>query len=553
MSSRVRWVIGSAGMALAIGFWFAGRPAYRRYQETRALDQAGRFMGVGDWPRASLAARQALMANPRSAEACRFMAEWAEAAGSPQALDWRRRLAELAPTTENRLSLAATALSVEAPPYGVASNALTALRASASNTVSYCNLAADLALKLSKRREAEDWMEAARRLQPSNELHELNLAVLRLNSTNAALALGARTTLERLRANPNFSVPVLRSLVADNLRRRNPARARAFSEELMAQPQVAFGDRLEHLEILREIDSPEFRTFLEALQERASTNATALYQLSSSLVRYGMAGQARRWLARCPAEIRRTQPARLADVECLLALEDWAGLERVLEPERWGDFEPMRLAFLSEAAFKRRDRAAGEMRWRLAADRAHRRPGSLLWLVSRAEEWGRPAAAEDLLREMAREFPSEPWALRELARRYLASGNTPGLNQVCARLSILAPEDPSVWNDFAATGLLLGTNLAGAHAAARELYRDHPDDPVFASTYAYSLHVQGQTGKGLAVLETFEPAALARPAIALYYGTLLKAGGQSAKASHYLALARDAALLPEERRLLTSP
>ena len=110
------------------GLWFYARPAYKHHRETRALEQAKSFLSKGDYRSASLSARQALQVNPRSVEACRMLAEVAERSRSPYALDLRRRIVELAPTVQNKLMLAATALRSENPPYPLATQTLDELK-----------------------------------------------------------------------------------------------------------------------------------------------------------------------------------------------------------------------------------------------------------------------------------------------------------------------------------------------------------------------------------------------------------------------------------------
>jgi len=552
MAKRFVIFIWCSFWCAVLGLWIAGRPAYRHYKESRALNQARKFIALGDLRNASLSARTALMANPRSVGACQIMAKLAELLSSPQALDWRRRIVDLSPSVEARLDLAAAALRVQRPPYPLASEILEALSGTASNYMGYCNLSADLALKLGKRQEAEGWFDAARRLEPTNELHRLNLAVLRLNSTNTALAAEARATLNGLRASTNLSALALRWLIVDNLTGKNLLSAKALSRELLADRQADFGDQLRHLEILQAEDLPEFGRFLITVQQRASTNASEIYDLSAFMIRHGLAAQARKWLTNCPWPIQGQQPVPLAKVECFLALADWAGLENFLKDKRWGVFEPMRLAFLSRAAFESRDTMGSDVRWRLAVSLAHRRLGSLMWLATKAQEWGRAEAKVDVLREIVQQFPTERWALRTLGEYYLATGNTRALNDVYGRMASTTPDDFAARNNFATTALLLRTNLARAHETARQLYAEHLRDPIIVSTYAYSLHVQGHTAEGLAALETLDENELALPTLALYYGVLLRANGQTAKAREYLTLAQRAALLPEERALLNS-
>ena len=102
---------------------------------------------------------------------------------------------------------------------------------------------------------------------------------------------------------------------------------------------------------------------------------------------------------------------------------------------------------------------------------------------------------------------------------------------------------------LAATSLLLKLNLSKAHALAKEVFTQHPKEAIVASTYAYSLHLQGRTKEGLGVLEKLSPGALETPSVALYYGLLLSASGETNKAAKYLDIAQKADLLPEEKAL----
>ncbi len=163
---------------------------------------------------------------------------------------------------------------------------------------------------------------------------------------------------------------------------------------------------------------------------------------------------------------------------------------------------------------------------------------------------GRETAREDLLWQIALHYPRERWALGELERLYAASRNTSGLNMLSEKRSSWDASDFRARNDFAATSMLLKRNLPKAFALAKETCELHPGDPVIASTYAYALHLQGKTREGVAVLEKLNPDALEHPSLALYYGVLLSASGQTNKAARYIALARSADMLPEEKTLL---
>ena len=255
------------------------------------------------------------------------------------------------------------------------------------------------------------------------------------------------------------------------------------------------------------------------------------------------------WLTGCPAKLRAEQPVPLALVDCYLARKDWRGLDTSLQEQKWGDLEFLRFAFLSRSAAELNQKLAADSRWRTAIREAGDRLGPLTALMTMATTWGRDQAREELLWQIAQRFPRERWALRELERLYLAAGNTHGLNKVYSTMASYAPNNFIAQNNLAATSLLLKLNLPKAHALAKEVFTQHPKEAIVASTYAFSLHLQGRTKEGLGVLDKLKPEALETPSVALYYGLLLSANGDTNKAGKYLGIAQKTDLLPEEKAL----
>lgn len=542
--------MASVGLVVVLGLWFFVRPAYKRHKETRAVAQATDAFKKGDFRNASINARRALQINPGNIEACKIMARLAELARSPAALDWHQRIAERAPTLENKLTLASAALRMQPPPYPLASQIIEELASSATNSAAYHMVAAELALKLKKLSDAESHFLAAQKLEPTNQLHQINVAVLRLQSTNQALVAEARATLDGLKTSPNFGTVALRWLVADHALRGDFATAKQYSLELLAQPNALWEDRIEHLNILFESKSPEFGQWLKTLQEHALTNATAIHALSAWMLRHNMLDESMAWLNSLPASIRTQQPVPLALTDAYLARKDWAGLEAFLQQEKWGDIEYLRLAFLSRASAELKQDLAAKRHWRAAVRSAGDRLAPLTGLFSLASSWKLHAEAEDILWQIHQKFPRERWVLAELDRLYIATGNTRGLNKLYSTMAWYDDKNYVVKNNLAATSLLLKVNLAQAHEIARELYNSHPEDPVIASTYAYSLHLQGRTQAGLHVLEKLKPEELEMGSVATYYGLLLAAVGDNARAKIYLNIAKQSHLLPEEQALV---
>jgi Flp pilus assembly protein TadD len=532
-----------------LGLWFYARPVYKQHREARALAQAKSYLAKGDYRNASLSARKTLGANPRNVEACRIMAELAERSRSPAVLDWRRRMVELAPTVQNKLLLASSTLRSEDPPYPLAAQTLDELKDTAVDVAAYHSVLAELALRLKRPAEAAAQFEQASQLEPTNELHQLNLAVLQLQSTNAGAPLAARATLEHLRASTNIGAVALRWLVADSLGRDDLSAAARFSTQLLADPRSMPDDRLQHLTILQRSQNPEFNAYLSALQRNALTNAAQVYGVSAWMIGHGLAGEALAWLTGCPAKLRAEQPVPLALVNCYLGSKDWQGLDAYLQEQKWSDLEFLRFAFLSRTTAQLNQRLAAEAHWRAAVRLAGDRLGSLTALLGMATSWGRNQAREDLLWQIAQRFPKERWALRELERLYSADGNTRGLNKVYSTMASYAPPNFAAQNNVAATSLLLKLNLRKAHELAKEVFAQNPDQPIIASTYAFSLHLQGRTKEGLAVMQKLKPEVLESSTVALYYGLLLSATGETNKAGKYLDIAQRSDLLPEEKAL----
>ena len=107
-------------------------------------------------------------------------------------------------------------------------------------------------------------------------------------------------------------------------------------------------------------------------------------------------------------------------------------------------------------------------------------------------------------------------------------------------------------NNLAQLSLLLNVNPEHAHELAEKLHQKDPTNPVFTSTYGFSLYVKGRSQQAVKVMSELKPDDLHRPAIAAYYGIFLVAAGDKSKAAEYLERGSEAPLLPEEKLLLAN-
>lgn len=542
-------LLTAAFLVACLASWKSALPSYRHFKERRAVQRAQSSLARGELHNVSLYARQALAINPTNIEACILMAQLAESVRAPQALDWRQHIVELSPTLEHKLAFVQAALVLES--LSIADQALRDLAPLGENSAEYHALAAQLALKLNHLDQAEFHFAVAEHLQLTNPLHRLNLSVIQLLSTNESAAESARATLGALTEDTNLGPVVLRSLVADALKRKQFTNADTFCTSLLAKPQATFSDHLQRLTILHEAQWREFEPALRALQSNVITNALTTWSLATWMNRNGLATRTLEWLTNCSVQFQTNAPVPFALADAYLECRDWTALEDFLRPQVWPELEFARLALLARAAAAQKNRVAAEGYWRLAIRQAGSRLGPLTTLLGLATSWDLPETRENLLARIVEKFPYEHWAYRELVPLYINQGNTRAVNRLSGLLASTDPQDIEARNNFAGTCLLLKINLEQAHRLAKENLARRGEDPVLVATYAYSLHLQGRTGEGVAALEKLTSEKLRDPNTALYYGVLLSATHQVSKAKSVLALVEPAALLPEERQLLS--
>jgi len=537
---------------LAVAGYKYGTPYFRHYVEQRYARQAERFMLKGDFARACLRARQVLAINPDNGVACRVNAELADWANSPLALYWRQRAVFLAPTATNRLALAATALRAEPPPCLTAANTLDEIAPELQFNADYHLVAGALATKLDHLGDAEQHYALALKLQPDNPVTRMSLAVVQLQSRDTSLVADARATLELLNADGKLGILPLRSLVAESAAAHDFARAECLSSQLLTNGQATFDDRMFHLSLLHDAGRTNFRDFLRDTQQRAMQQPLYIGELTAWLNQSGFASNALAWLQEMPHQVSSRGFLPLAQADAYVALGKWKDLETYLEAEHWVGQDHVRIAMLALALRKEASKQGSALAWDRAVRLASDAPTALGVLAQLALDWGWLPEAEQVLWRAASKVPNQPWPLTSLQDLYIAHRDTAGLRRVYQALMQRDPNDELARNNFAMLSLLSGKDLPTAHEYAAELFARKPANPVFASTYAFSLHLQGKTKEGVEVLRALKPDDLANPAVAVYYGVMLSAAGEAQASKDYLDKSNKAFLLPEELALVTS-
>lgn len=529
-----------------------GYLAHRKYvslRQTRLLKQARHYLAKAEGRKALLCLQRAVKANPNDLQACRLMAELTEAARSPSALLWRSRVVELAPkSVQDRLALARTALALR--DYISATNALEGVSEAGKKTAAFHNIAGTAATVVNRLAEAEAHFLEASRLDATNPVPQLNLAVVRLQRTNAQAQAQARATLQQLRAHPLLCSQALRELAVDALRSQHTNDALALSAELLRQTNAVFGDRLLRLQVLHHTQNPTFQSTLAAFQREAAGDSAKIYELAMWQIQREGPTNALAWLKTLPPSTRTNQPVTMLLAQCQTALQDWRALQETLTPQNWAELEFVRHAFLTRALRGMDLVAAAKPEWDSAVKGVAGRKEGLVMLLRLAAGWNWLNEAEELLWSLVNNHPGEKWAVAALNQALTAGGRTRSLMTLCAQQLKLMPSNPGLKNNLAITALLLDAQEVKPHQLAREVYEQAPTNAAFASTYAFSLHRQDKNAEALKVMEGLPPRALEDPSIAAYYGLILKATGDKAKAKKYLSLAAPGSFLPEERKLI---
>ncbi len=256
------------------------------------------------------------------------------------------------------------------------------------------------------------------------------------------------------------------------------------------------------------------------------------------------------WLQSLPATIQTNQPVPLIITDCQVALKDWAGLLALISKEDWGELNYYRLALESLAQRSLGHGAAGLTAWQKALRQSERQLASLSRLVRVTAAWRWTPEHTEILNKIIAAFPREKWAADQLVGELYAQGDTRAMEQLLTRIQAANPSDARLKNNLANVLLLLHAETNKACRLAREAFDTAPEDPFFASTYAYSLLLRKRNDEAVQAFSRVQPEYLRIPAVAAYYGAVQAQSGHDNIAKEPLARAEAANLLPEEKEMV---
>jgi len=543
----ILWTVGII-LVLSVG-GVVGFQQFRAWQQRRLVAEANALVNQGDYRRASLDARRILQINPESAEACRILARIFEKTGSRSALEWRRRVMELGQATPTDLILLARA-AVRADDRQTADVAIGKLPESAKESADYHALLADIAYAQRNGVEMEHQLSEAARLDPSNKDYQMRLAALRLGATDRDIRAKGKQTLEEMQNDPALRRDATRFLAEDALRQNTTLAAVDLARQLNSLPDKTFADRLLLLSALDAAKDNGFAAFLEEMKKDTADDPEQAAALLTWLNVHKREAEAIAWSGSLQPGILAQKMVQIALSDSCVAAKDWTGLQRLVNSGNWGTVDFLRHALHARALRELGDEPESASQWNDAMKEVGPNAREALNLAETVEKWGWRPEAVDLLWVVSKDPVRGEEALRALYSYFARAGDTENLYRVLLHQIELHPDDPNVQNNFAQLSLLLNLNTDRGQKAAREVYDKDPKNPAYASTYAYALHVAGDSKKALAILETLTPEQLRQPNIAAYYGVILAAVGDQTRAGEYLDLGEKANLLPQEKALV---
>ena len=543
----IAWTVGVIVLLVAGGI--LGHRSFRNWQQRRLVAQANAFVNEGDYKHASLNARRLLQINPESAEACRIMARLAEKGGLHAALEWRRRVMELgAATPSDLIALARDGILFD--DRATADVAISRLPESAKATAEYHALLADMAFAQRDGMEMERQLSEAQRLDPANKDYTMRLAALRLGASDYEMRSRGKETLVALQNETAFRHDATRFLAEDAIRHFDSTEALKLARQLDGFPEKNFTDRLVLLNALQLARDQGFQSLLEELQNFAADDAERAAALVTWMNTHQMSTLAIAWSAKLSPAIIGSKLLPIALADAYVTVKDWTGLQRLVKSGNWGGVDFIRSALSARALRELGNEADSTTQWAEAVKKVTADSRHVMMLAETAEKWGLRNEAIDLLWLAAKDPVKGDDALVTLYRYFAGKGETQNLYRVLLHRSELRPDDRNIQNNFAQLSLLLNLNVDKGQKIARELYEKEPANAAYVSTYAFALYSQGDFKKALKVLGGLTDEQLHQPEIAAYYGIVLAAAGDQARAGEFLDLGEKAKLLPEEKALV---
>lgn len=525
-----------------------GYYGYRHWQLTRVISKARAALDAKDYNAASLNIRRAFELDPKRLETTRLAAELLDVTGSTDAVQWRRKVVDMAPTSApDKIALATTAIRFNDMP--LAEKTLAGLQPGEKQGADFELCEGNLAYAKGDFNEAAAHFGEAVKFQQGNSKYRFNQAMALLKSPDMVPRNQGLTLMATLVSDRDFALLASRALVQAHLQQRELEEALAENESLLGRPGAEFSDRLTSLDIMARLGKPEAGAALQKLEADAAKNEHDAGALISWISSKRGVIPAVEFANTLPKPFLQGPECGIPLAACYLAQRDWNALLELTGGAKWGGYEFVRFAYLARSQRETGANVYGTWESAIAAAGSLQTLRELERLVT---GWGPDwkQQSDQTLTELWEKW-SDPMARLYLFRKYVKEGNTYRLRDIATELMKADPSNQKIANNYAMFSLLLNLDVPGDAKIAKDLYEAEPANSAYASTYAYALLLIGKPELGLKVMENLGEVQFSDPAVAAYYGILLEANNKPEKAIAYLELAdQKGSLLPEERTLV---
>ena len=305
----------------------------------------------------------------------------------------------------------------------------------------------------------------ALKLNPSNELFQLEAAVLDMQSTDPAAYEAARQILERLRASPAQHIGALRALATIYAARGQISRAIPLAKRVDRRSQSDLPGPAGLPQHPAGRQEPGLHSLSHQLAGRAPRPSLWSWPMLVGWMNSHQLAMLEPRLAQNAAARNHPEPAcghqsRARPTSCC---RTGTRCEALTKNPDWGDFDFMRLAFLSRALFEKGDEPGSQVPWEKAAALASHRPDWLNTLEKTAISWGWDGRLEKLLWSIAATSNHPQEALQTLAARYQHIGDTHDLYHAMSELLDHDINNSHLKNNWAMLSLLLQADPGQSH------------------------------------------------------------------------------------------
>lgn len=547
-----------AGLTAAALLFFnfpALRSRYQAWKQGGTLAQAQKFAAANDLPNAQLAINNALRQDPGNAEVWKFAADLLEHTGNADAVRVRRRVVELDPAgVDARYDLVRTALLFQ--DILTAREAIEAIAPSEQTSPRYRRATAALAMASGLPDRADTILDGLVQTSPDDPVARLERYTIGLRHAPAARADQARRGLRELVARKETRVTALRELILDAGRRRDFDAALAHADQLLAEPDHVYVDRLLAANVRLAAGRATLAELLPPLQTEAAGRPEEIRHLIGWLLAIDEAGRALSWLDGLPLALRDSPEVLTARANCQVALHAWPEVASLIKRGAWGPVsdDAIQLALAARVLHGLDRLSLQRSLWDEALRASAANLNGLLVLHRLALSWNWRAEARAALLVVAERHPSQLWAHQSLAQQFHEAKDTTGLKTVFRLWNEAQPGNAYVEGNRIFLDLLTRGEAGSAtlETAAARLRNQQPANPFFVTNHAFALWRLQRYPDALAELETLPQARLAEPGRALYHALVLASLGRAedAEAAITRTTAQAGALLPEERLLL---